>query len=85
MKKVDIVVATPSMLAPHKPSDYPNIKTVAVAGEPCPKGSFLKHHFLIGVHFLSSALADEWAFHAQFYNSCGPTEVRMRRSLQYIC
>jgi len=45
MKKVDIVVATPSMLAPHKPSDYPNIKTVAVAGEPCPKGSFLKHHF----------------------------------------
>lgn len=38
MKTVDIVVATPSMLMPHKPSDYPNIKTVAVAGEPCPKG-----------------------------------------------
>ncbi|CAA7261580.1 unnamed protein product [Cyclocybe aegerita] len=37
MKTVDIVVATPSMLRPHDPSDYPNIKTVAVAGEPCPK------------------------------------------------
>ncbi|KAF9475655.1 nonribosomal peptide synthetase 12 [Pholiota conissans] len=58
MKTVDIVVATPSMLMPHKPSDYPNIKTVAVAGEPCPK-----------------ALADDWATHAQFFNSCGPTEI----------
>ncbi|KAG5650400.1 hypothetical protein H0H81_012379 [Sphagnurus paluster] len=37
MKTVDVVVATPSMLAPHKPEDYPNIKVVAVAGEPCPK------------------------------------------------
>ncbi|KAF6755967.1 nonribosomal peptide synthetase 12 [Ephemerocybe angulata] len=38
MGTVDIVVATPSMLRPHEPSAYPNIKTVAVAGEPCPKG-----------------------------------------------
>ncbi|KAG6829635.1 hypothetical protein H0H92_003968 [Tricholoma furcatifolium] len=37
MKTVDVVVATPSMLAPHKPEDYPNIKAIAVAGEPCPK------------------------------------------------
>ncbi|KAF8967152.1 nonribosomal peptide synthetase 12 [Flammula alnicola] len=58
MKTVDIVIATPSMLMPHKPSDYPNIKTVAVAGEPCPKG-----------------LADDWAAHGQFFNSCGPTEI----------
>ncbi|KAF8158152.1 nonribosomal peptide synthetase 12 [Crassisporium funariophilum] len=58
MKTVDVVIATPSMLMAHKPSDYPNIKTVAVAGEPCPK-----------------ALADEWAAHVQFYNSCGPTEI----------
>ncbi|KAF4617144.1 hypothetical protein D9613_005935 [Agrocybe pediades] len=65
MKKVDIVVATPSMLSPHKPSDYPNIKTVAVAGEPCPK-----------------ALADEWALHAQFYNSCGPTEITIVNTMQ---
>ncbi|KAJ7044130.1 nonribosomal peptide synthetase 12 [Mycena alexandri] len=37
MKIVDIVIATPSMLAPHNPTDYPNIKTVAVAGEACPR------------------------------------------------
>lgn len=37
MKTVDVVVATPSMLVPHKPEDYPLIKTIAVAGEPCPK------------------------------------------------
>jgi non-ribosomal peptide synthetase component F len=37
MKTVDVVVATPSMLAPHPPEEYPHIKVVAVAGEPCPK------------------------------------------------
>ncbi|KAK7056764.1 hypothetical protein VNI00_002481 [Paramarasmius palmivorus] len=36
MKTVQIVVATPSMLLPHPPSDYPNIEVVAVAGEACP-------------------------------------------------
>ncbi|KAI0771248.1 nonribosomal peptide synthetase 12 [Trametes elegans] len=36
MKTVDIVIATPSMMAPHDPVDYPNIKVVATAGEPCP-------------------------------------------------
>ncbi|KAI0755006.1 nonribosomal peptide synthetase 12 [Daedaleopsis nitida] len=36
MKTVDIVIATPSMMAPHDPADYPNIKVVATAGEPCP-------------------------------------------------
>ncbi|PPQ91669.1 hypothetical protein CVT25_012882 [Psilocybe cyanescens] len=65
MKRVDIVVATPSMLSPHRPSDYPNIKTVAVAGEPCPK-----------------AVADEWALQAQFYNSCGPTEITIVNTMQ---
>lgn len=39
MKLVDVVVATPSMLLPHDPADYPNIKAVAVAGEPCPKST----------------------------------------------
>ncbi|KAJ3801535.1 nonribosomal peptide synthetase 12 [Lentinula aff. detonsa] len=38
MKTVDIVIATPSMLGPHEPSAYPNIKVVAVAGEACPQG-----------------------------------------------
>ncbi|RDB22102.1 Linear gramicidin synthase subunit C [Hypsizygus marmoreus] len=37
MKTVDVVIATPSMLAPHDPIEYPNVKVVAVAGEPCPK------------------------------------------------
>ncbi|KAF7299018.1 Nonribosomal peptide synthetase 12 [Mycena indigotica] len=36
MKKVDVVIGTPSMLAPHSVEDYPNIKVVAVAGEACP-------------------------------------------------
>ncbi|KAL0069768.1 hypothetical protein AAF712_003037 [Marasmius tenuissimus] len=36
MKKVQIIVATPSMLVPHAASDYPNVEVVAVAGEPCP-------------------------------------------------
>ncbi|KIK52042.1 hypothetical protein GYMLUDRAFT_251511 [Collybiopsis luxurians FD-317 M1] len=38
MKTVDVVIATPSMLGPHDPSAYPNIKVVAVAGEACPQG-----------------------------------------------
>ncbi|KAJ3837524.1 nonribosomal peptide synthetase 12 [Lentinula raphanica] len=38
MKTVDVVIATPSMLVPHEPSAYPNIKVVAVAGEACPQG-----------------------------------------------
>ncbi|KAJ7109738.1 nonribosomal peptide synthetase 12, partial [Mycena crocata] len=37
MRSVDVVIGTPSMLAPHNPTDYPNIKTVAVAGEACPR------------------------------------------------
>ncbi|KAJ6584991.1 nonribosomal peptide synthetase 12 [Mycena capillaripes] len=37
MGKCSIVIATPSMLLPHNPSDYPSIKTVAVAGEACPR------------------------------------------------
>ncbi|KAJ6613276.1 nonribosomal peptide synthetase 12 [Mycena sp. CBHHK59/15] len=37
MKTVDIIIGTPSMLAPHNPVDYPNAKVVAVAGEACPR------------------------------------------------
>ncbi|KAF9260478.1 amino acid adenylation domain-containing protein [Marasmius fiardii PR-910] len=36
MKKVQVIIATPSMLIPHSPADYPNVEVVAVAGEPCP-------------------------------------------------
>ncbi len=77
MKTVDIVIATPSMLVPHEPSDYPNIKAVAVAGEVCPQREC---HFLsifpLVIHLrYGSALADKWASSGHFYNSCGPTEV----------
>ncbi|KAI0051393.1 nonribosomal peptide synthetase 12 [Auriscalpium vulgare] len=37
LKTVDIVISTPSMLIRHKPSDYPNIRLVATAGEVCPQ------------------------------------------------
>jgi hypothetical protein len=37
LKNVDIVIATPSILGPHDPEDYPNIKSVATAGEVCPQ------------------------------------------------
>jgi len=37
LKNVDIVIATPSILGPHEPDDYPNIKYIATAGEVCPQ------------------------------------------------
>ncbi|GFZ52166.1 hypothetical protein JCM24511_09939 [Saitozyma sp. JCM 24511] len=37
LKTVDIVIATPSVLAPHHPADYPTIKHVITGGEPCPQ------------------------------------------------
>lgn len=77
MKLVDVVVATPSMLLPHDPADYPNIKAVAVAGEPCPKST---NFATVMVSTLSDLLtcpdlADAWAARVKFYNCCGPTEV----------
>ncbi|PPQ69605.1 hypothetical protein CVT24_001361 [Panaeolus cyanescens] len=66
MKTVDIVVATPSMLVPHKPDDYPTIKTIAVAGEPCPK----------------SLADDWSSRGVTFYNSCGPTEITIVNTMQ---
>ncbi|KAK0450566.1 AMP-binding protein [Desarmillaria tabescens] len=37
MKTVDVLIATPSILVPHDPKDFPNIRVVATAGEPCPQ------------------------------------------------
>ncbi|KAG8734036.1 hypothetical protein FRC11_013092 [Ceratobasidium sp. 423] len=59
MSSVDIVIATPSVMQLYDPLDYPNIKYVATAGEPCPKP-------------LADRLA---AAGVAYYNSCGPTEV----------
>jgi non-ribosomal peptide synthetase component F len=36
LKLVDTVIATPTVLAKFAQADFPNIKTVAVGGEPCP-------------------------------------------------
>lgn len=58
MKKIDTVIATPTILQAYPPNLYPNIRVAATAGEPCPVD-----------------LADAWAAHGTFYNSCGPTEV----------
>ena len=59
LKSVDVMIATPSILAKFDPKELSNIRTVAVAGEPC-----------------SRPLADDWAIGRDFYNCCGPTEVR---------
>lgn len=37
MKTVNIVIATPSILACHEPENYPTIQEVIVGGEPCPQ------------------------------------------------
>lgn len=37
LKAVNVVIATPSILASHEPEDYPNIEHVIVGGEPCPQ------------------------------------------------
>lgn len=37
LSRVDTVIATPSILNKFRQADYPNITTVAVGGEPCPK------------------------------------------------
>lgn len=37
LAKVEVVIASASMLGPHNPEDYPNIKVIAVSGEPCPQ------------------------------------------------
>lgn len=44
MKTVDIVIATPSILTRHEPSNYPNIKHVIVGGEPCPQSKLSFAH-----------------------------------------
>ncbi|TFY69108.1 hypothetical protein EVJ58_g614 [Rhodofomes roseus] len=36
LRTVHVVISTPSILAQHDPADYPDIRVVATAGEPCP-------------------------------------------------
>ena len=73
--------ARSARLAPHDPADYPNIKVVATAGEPCP----LRTSHATGANSPATdrlaALAEKWGKAAHYYNSCGPTEVCLSRRI----
>jgi non-ribosomal peptide synthetase component F len=38
LKLVDATLATPSLLSACQPEDFPNLDTIALAGEPVPQG-----------------------------------------------
>ncbi|KAL3454585.1 hypothetical protein BJX65DRAFT_315732 [Aspergillus insuetus] len=59
LKEIDTLICTPSILAKYEPNDFPNIKCVATAGEPCPQN--------IADKWAASG--------STFYNCCGPTET----------
>lgn len=37
LRSVDVVISTPTILQSYHAEDYPNVRFVATAGEPCPK------------------------------------------------
>ncbi|KAF4279536.1 hypothetical protein KXW39_004479 [Aspergillus fumigatus] len=59
LQQVDTLICTPSILSRYRPQDFPNIRCIATAGEPCSQS-------------LADKWA---ANGATFYNCCGPTEV----------
>ena len=64
---VDVVIATPSILASLDAERCSRrVKVVAVAGEPCPV-----------------SLAHTWSAFADFHNSCGPTETTIVNTVQH--
>ena len=69
------VISTPSILATFVRDEYPNIKVVAVAGEPCPTTYVIFQTQIPDSPLTSCSLADEWSQQVEFYNCCGPTEV----------
>ncbi|KAL4805389.1 hypothetical protein BDV18DRAFT_140810 [Aspergillus unguis] len=56
---IDTLICTPSILARYSPDEFPNIKTVATAGEPSSQP-------------LADTWASSGA---TYYNCCGPTEI----------
>jgi hypothetical protein len=56
LKTVHIVIATPSVLAPHNPLDYPNITDVVTGGEVCPQGELSIPYPLKQLHISQSPL-----------------------------
>jgi D-alanine--poly(phosphoribitol) ligase subunit 1 len=61
-----VVIATPTILSRLDPRDCPGVRTVAVAGEPCPRP-------------LADAWARGGR---TFYNGCGPTETTIVNTMQ---
>ncbi len=62
LSSVDVVISTPTILAAYDPAQYPNIRVVATAGEPC--------SLTLADRWARAGVA--------FHNCCGPTEVRGR-------
>ncbi|KAJ7587442.1 hypothetical protein C8J56DRAFT_890368 [Mycena floridula] len=67
MKTVQVVIATPSVLAVHEPKEYPGLRRVIVGGEPCSQALADKW-----------ASQPDMAFH----NCCGPTEISVCNTVQ---
>lgn len=82
MKTIDIVIATPSILAKHEPENYPNIKHVIVGGEVCPQCEIVSPPPPYNRSHSSKALADKWAQYTNFNNCCGPTEISICNTVQ---
>ncbi|KAL4934674.1 putative NRPS-like enzyme [Aspergillus undulatus] len=66
LRRIDSLICTPSILSRFSPDEFPNIRCVATAGEPCPQS-------------LADKWA---ASGAAFYNCCGPTEITIINTMQ---
>lgn len=70
-----MVIATPSMLGPHDPLAYPNIKRIAVAGEACPQGELLDIEELRSI--LQRYHAKDWQTNGlELYSSTTAVDLR---------
>ncbi|KAH9846556.1 hypothetical protein C2E23DRAFT_852192 [Lenzites betulinus] len=68
LRSVDVVIATPTVLQRHRAVDYPNVRIVATAGEPCPRP-------------LADEWSAEGR---TFYNCCGPTETTIVNTMHRV-
>ncbi|KAG5220854.1 three-domain protein [Salix suchowensis] len=80
VKKADIVIATPSMLAAYESVDYPNVKVIAVVSDRCSQGGcpWLScfQFRLTDVSSMMPALADKWTANGvHLYVGCGLTDA----------
>ncbi|PKX90060.1 putative NRPS-like enzyme [Aspergillus novofumigatus IBT 16806] len=59
LQQIDTLICTPSILRRYRPQDFPNIRCIATAGEPCSQS--------LADKWVANG--------ATFYNCCGPTEI----------